>query len=229
MKESGWYPIRGFESYKVNQHGDVINSFGKLLSQCPNKKGYMRVWLTNDNIKGKQFFVHRLVAETFIPNPYNYPMINHKDENKSNNSVENLEWCDNTYNQRYSHALKIKQYDLHGIFIKEWNAISDIERDINVPTTNISKCCKGKIKTINGFIFLYEGDSIVDRVQSLSKRYKTIKKKVLAFDLAGILLNSFNSVKEAATFYHCSQKSVIDCCKNRKDSNNNIKFQYNEL
>lgn len=176
MRESGYFPqdewknITGFENYKISRSGVVHNQYGKPLSQKPNKKGYLRVWLNNEDVKHKQFFVHRLVANAFIPNPTELPFINHKDECKQNNCADNLEWCDNTYNQRYSHALKINQYDVFGNFIKCWDAISDIESSLGFATTSISKCCKGIIKTSNGFIFLYDGDSIQQRLSDLKAR-----------------------------------------------------------
>lgn len=176
MIESGYYPpdewkpIIGFESYKVSKEGNIINPYGKLLSQCPNKKGYMRVWLNNDNVKAKQFFVHRLVAEAFIPNPEALPVINHKDENPANNNVENLEWCDDTYNKRYSQARRVIQYDIYGNQIKCWDTISDIETELGFATTNICKCCKGQIKSSNGYIFLYSGDDIQKRLLEINNR-----------------------------------------------------------
>lgn len=103
----------------------------------------MRVWLSNNEVKHKQFFVHRLVAIAFIQNVNNYSQINHKDVNTQNNCVDNLEWCNNTYNQRYSNAISIIQYSILGEIIKVQNAISDINRELNIPSTNISKCCKG--------------------------------------------------------------------------------------
>lgn len=189
MSEADFYPpgewktVTDFENYKVSKYGIVHNKYGKPLLQKPNKKGYLRVWLNNENVKHKQFFVHRLVANAFIPNPTGLPHINHKDECKQNNNVDNLEWCDNNYNQRYSHALKINQYDVFGNFIKCWDAISDIERSLGFPTTNISKCCKGLIKTSNGYIFLYDGNNIQQRLSDLKNRKHKSKSEKSLYEL----------------------------------------------
>ena len=178
-----WKPVHGFPSYKIGDNGVVLNQYGKPLKFSSNKKGYLKVHLCNESVKHKQHFVHRLVAEAFIPNPNNLPFINHKDECKQNNSWNNLEWCDNAYNQRYSHALKINQYDVFGNFIKCWDAISDIERSLGFYTTNISKCCKGIIKTSNGYIFLYDGDSIKQRVSELKTRKHKGKTECRLYEL----------------------------------------------
>ena len=106
--------------------------------------------------------VHNLVATAFIENPNNYIEINHKDENPSNNCVDNLEWCSHIYNSNYgnrnkkiSKALekKINQYDLNGNFIKTWDSIMDVERKLKINNSNISSCCNGKKNNAGGFIW----------------------------------------------------------------------------
>lgn len=176
--EEIWKDIEGFESYQVSNLGNIRNPYGKLLSQSPNRKGYMRVWLSNNEVKRKQFFVHRLVAKAFISNINNYPQINHKDVNTQNNCVDNLEWCNNAYNQRYSKAISIIQYSILGEIIKVWEAISDTSKELGIPSTNICKCCKGQILTINGYIFLYQGDNINNRLLKLSTRKHKSKHHV---------------------------------------------------
>lgn len=105
MKEI-WKNIDNYEYYQVSNLGRIkmlsyITSDGRKLKEKNrktfiNNKGYLIV-----NIKGKHFLVHRLVAQAFIPNPNNLPQINHKDENKLNNKVDNLEWCTAKYNSNY--------------------------------------------------------------------------------------------------------------------------------
>lgn len=101
--------IKNYPNYSVDCFGNVFNNkTGRKLKQMI-KKGYCTVYLYNEN--GRKFFlVHRLVAEAFIPNPNNYPEINHRDENSLNNNVDNLEWCTSKYNSNYgTHKEKLRQ------------------------------------------------------------------------------------------------------------------------
>ena len=111
MKET-WKDIEGYEGlYQVSNLGKVKSlnynktSESKLLKLQKNSNGYTRVVLYK-NRKPKVCLVHRLVAQAFIPNPNNLPQINHKDEDKANNSVDNLEWCTYLYNNTYGTAIE---------------------------------------------------------------------------------------------------------------------------
>ena len=180
-KEEVWKPIKGFEGlYEVSNLGN-IKSFPrkytikkeKILSSCIMNNGYLCVALSK-NHKGKTYLIHRLVAETFIPNPNNYSCINHKDGNKLNNKIDNLEWCSYSYNSKEAYRIglkksvwkgkfdkensnskKINQYDLEGNLIKKWNSTMEIERQLGINHSNISACCKGRYKKSNGYIWRY--------------------------------------------------------------------------
>lgn len=127
--------------------------------------------MLSKNGKRKGFRVHRLVATAFILNPNNYYCINHKDENKLNNNVDNLEWCTIAYNNSYGNKLdnyrqkikkkigkKINQYDLNGNFIRQFDCIMDAERYLNIKrsATPIWACCKNKRPTAYGYRWEYE-------------------------------------------------------------------------
>lgn len=136
----------------------------KNIKLREDKDGYILVDLHKNN-KTKTFKVHRLVAEAFISNSNNYPQINHKNEIKNDNRVENLEWCSNEYNAVYGtkvqrtaekHKKHILKYDLKGNFIKEYNSLKEASIDNNVFFTNISAVCRGKQKTAYGFIWKYK-------------------------------------------------------------------------
>lgn len=125
MKEI-WEDIKGYEGlYQISNLGRV-KSLGnnkmrkeKILKPYILKKGnYLRIGLTNNGIR-KMYLVHRLVAETFIPNPNNLPQVNHKDENTSNNCVSNLEFCDNLYNSNYGTRNKRLAEKRKGVLFSE--------------------------------------------------------------------------------------------------------------
>lgn len=135
-----WKPVKNYEGlYEVSSFGRVKSlsrymnhkSGGKsllkerILRQAINKKGYMCVALCK-NCHQNSFLVHRLVAEAFIPNPDNLPQVNHRNEIKTDNSILNLEWCDNEYNCNYGrHNEKLAKYNIDvftidGQFIETW-------------------------------------------------------------------------------------------------------------
>ena len=156
-----WKPVQGFEGlYEVSNLGRVksietYNTCKKgIMNPMIDPDGYPHVRLYNRGMF-KDISIHRLVAIAFIPNPNNYKYVNHKDENTKNNNVDNLEWCTNSYNLIYSNGKKVRQYSKSGEFIKEFNCIADASREYNIPTTNISKCCKGKRHSAGKFIWRY--------------------------------------------------------------------------
>lgn len=102
LNNQEWRPIKGFPGYYVDIYGNVLGLKGSLLKP-QNNNGYISYRVIKDR-HVKTVYAHRLIAEAFIPNPNNYPCINHKDGNKINNSIDNLEWC--TYKQNSDHALR---------------------------------------------------------------------------------------------------------------------------
>lgn len=142
-------------------NNDFVTRKGKILAINTNKHGYCYVSLTN-NFKVKYMLVHRLVAIAFIKNPNNYFYINHKDENKQNNNVDNLEWCTLKYNNIYgnrlqncsSSVIQIKNNKKINVF----SSMNEAERMTNIKAQNISACCRGKRKTAGGFKWRYAND-----------------------------------------------------------------------
>lgn len=182
-----WKDITGYEGiYQISNYGRVksldryiqyvngnnIFTKGKILNGFTKPTGYKSVDLYYNNHR-KKFHIHRLVAGAFIENPNNLPEVNHKDEDKSNNCVENLEWCTCAYNINYgthnqkvansnkNHPNKIKaicQFDLKGNFIKEWSSITLAAEEYKIPKTSITRCCKHKfgVKQCGGYRWEYK-------------------------------------------------------------------------
>ena len=168
-----WRTIEGYPNYQVSNLGRVkslerkVKSKGgyriikeTLLKYDVSNRGYLRVHLYKNN-KSKKFTVHRLVAEAFIPNPNNLPQCNHRDECKTNNKVDNLEWCTNEYNMNYgirtekarqkniNHPSKSKPVIAYkdGVEIMHFSSIMEAVRSGNgFDASAISSCCRGKYK-----------------------------------------------------------------------------------
>lgn len=102
-----WKNIDGFDGkYQISTWGNVRNRSGKILKPYKNKKGYLKVGLFSDGVVHK-YRINRLVATAFIPNPFKLPQVNHKDGNKQNNSITNLEWVTDAMNKE--HAMKLRR------------------------------------------------------------------------------------------------------------------------
>lgn len=186
MKEI-WKDIVGYENiYQISNNGNVkslgrwINTKckgkrwqeGKILKPNIDNRGYLHVCLMNNGIK-KTYSVHRLVAQAFISNPNNYPCVNHKDENKQNNCVENLEFCTVKYNVNYGTrneraagkqtngklSKQVLQIDIKtGEIIRVFPSVSEVQRQLGVSISHISECCNNKPNhnTVGGFKWAFK-------------------------------------------------------------------------
>lgn len=148
--------IKGYEGlYAITPEGEVWSyRRKKFLKPIADKKGYLIVILCKDG-KVKNYKIHRLVAEAYIPNPNNLPQVDHINEDKTNNCVNNLQWITNKDNCRKSNNKPILQFDLDGNFIREWECTSDVGREVS---GNICDCLKGRHKTACGYIWKYKED-----------------------------------------------------------------------
>lgn len=156
-----WKTIENYPNYQISDSGNIISlKKNKYLKPKVDKYGYSVVQLYNDD-GAKPFTVHSLVGKAFIPNPDNLPCLNHRNENKLDNSAENLEWCTHKYNNNYGTrnerigkalSKKVYQYDLAGHFIKEWASSMDCERN-GFDHRKITLCCNGKRNKHKGYIW----------------------------------------------------------------------------
>lgn len=166
------YPGIDFgQNYVVSKDGEVYSTHTlapmKRLVRY-KKKGderYQKVVLMDTNNVQHMMLIHRLVAIAFIPNPDNLPQVNHKDEDPTNNCVDNLEWCDQVYNMNYGTAIQRQienKPNKRKVICKEtgkiYDSIANASRDLNVSGSCITDCCKGRLKSIHGYHFEYYYD-----------------------------------------------------------------------
>ena len=190
-----WRDIKGYEGkYMVSNLGRFKSlnyrrtGKEKILEGYPDKDGYLYVNLCKDG-KGKQCMIHRLVAMAFIPNPDNLPEVNHKDEDKTNNRVENLEWCSRLYNNTYNGRAKkvgkklrgrkqseehikkraektskpVYSIDKESGLITYWESIREAENCTGISKGNICDCLKGRQKSAGGYTWHYvESEEVCD-------------------------------------------------------------------
>ena len=188
--EEIWKTIEDYPNYMVSNMGRVKRlSTGyyrrteKILNPQIQSNGYLHINLSQKG-KTKCFLVHRLIAQVFIPNPNNLPQVNHINENKTDNRVENLEWCDRKYNINYGNGISkrvktnkengtykkigeinskirsksILQFSKDNSFIRKWDSIIDVQRELGYDNRQICSCLKNRQKTAKGFKWVYADD-----------------------------------------------------------------------
>lgn len=179
--EEEWRDVAGYEGwYQVSDEGRVrclkrrLKNGGVFVYEEPlirmlrgTDKGYLQVTLF-DGAKRKDFAVHRLVAQAFIPNPLNLPEVNHRNEVKSDNRAENLEWCSRKYNMNYGSAKHrskmnnpnrrdVEQYTRDGVFVMRYHSSMDAHRETGIDNSAITKCClkRKNFNTAGGYLWRY--------------------------------------------------------------------------
>lgn len=216
MTKEDWIDICGYERlYQVSNFGRVkslrrIKPNGqevkeRILKSLDNTHGYQYVSLSKNGVLHKEY-IHRLVAKHFLDNPMGYKCVNHKDENKSNNNVNNLEWCTVEYNNNYGTAKRrgmetyinhgnnrsVCMYSLDGKLIRTFTRAYDV-RLIGFNRRGVYNNCLNRTKTYKGYVFRFSG--VPFSLQGKAK--KGIKLNIWKYDLNGNLIKKYDSVAKA--------------------------------
>lgn len=224
-----WKTISNYEEYEISNLGRVkrlsyyknVCNGGKqhcnerVLKPQKRKRGYLAVTLSKHG-KIKSFLVHRLVAEAFVPNPNNYPQVNHKDENPTNNEATNLEWCNQYYNSNYGTskyriAAKLKngvlskpveQYYKNGTFITEYPSAIEASRTLGLSVSGIVLCCNKKYTHCGGYQWKYKNDN---------KGITDIRKQILQFNTNNDCISVYDNITEASKATKISGTAISNC------------------
>lgn len=195
----------GYPNYQVSNFGRVKSlkrGKEKILKTYKDKYGYLILHLYN-NSKVKTYFVHRLVALSFIPNPEKLPMINHKDESRDNNCVENLEWCDCKYNLNYGLRNIRLRKKLKGRHLSEEHK------------QKLRKPHKQKLRK----------PLTEEHKQNMSK---AISKPILQFTLEGVFIREWQSATSASKELKINRGNITQCCKEKLKTCGGFIWRYKE-
>lgn len=251
-----WRPVVGYEGiYEVSEYGDIAslnyNKTGVRSIRKPKitKDGYLEIALCRDS-KMKHVRVHRVVAMAFIPNPNNLPQINHKDENKLNNHVENLEWCNLKYNVNYGTAIErrskkisipVVQMSLDGDIISEYESVSEAAKQVGLSTGDIVNVCNGKHVSAHGYKWRYKDDCLFRKAQihrkNIVDRYTSNGiicsidniKPVLQYTLDGVFIEEHSNIRAAERKTGVRHDSIWQCCHNKVNKTHGYIFKFKEI
>ena len=225
IQDEIWKPI-----VDVEKKGYYISNFGRIKSHNNKIKDTFGITGGYYEMKfdKKHYKIHRLVATYFIDNPENKPFVNHKNGDKFNNKVNNLEWCTNQENMLHAYNMGLNsrvsciiQDDKEGKNImKEFNSINDASRELNINCSLISACCRGKQLQTHGYHFKYKTDNF------------TSGKKVYQYDKNNNLIKVFNTGIECAKYFKVNRTTIYNKIKGALSKNeelNKYLFLYNKL
>lgn len=232
--EEVWKTIEEFKNYEVSNMGNVRNKDGKELKKYCNK--YYYVTLYDANQDSFKVAVHRLVAKAFIPNPLYLEVVNHKDENKLNNCVDNLEWTSLLENVQYSSkkhpnderykqaSKKVLQYSLEGDFIKEWDSLREASKTLHIHEGSISSCVRNKTKSSGGFQWKYYEVNFPIKIPAYNRGKKF--RKIIQYDLFGNFIKVWNIAEDISKELNIATANIWNCCSGRTETSGKFIWRF---
>lgn len=224
-----WRDVVGYEGcYQCSSLGRIksIRS-NKILKQIVRTDGYLGITLCKDS-NPKRYLSHRIISYSFIPNPNNYPIINHKNEVKTDNRVVNLEHCNYTYNNTYGSrecwqtkklSPPVCKFSLDGELLDSYNSVIEASNCNKYLATNINRVCQGIRATAGGFIWRYKGDAFY-------MKERLNRTKVVQYSKSGDFMKEYNSIREASKECKISEDGIGNCCAGRSKSSGGYVWKY---
>ena len=215
--------VRYYERYKRTCKS-------RIRKQFPNWQGYLACFVTNRKGESINIRIHEVVCDVFIPNPDNLPCVNHKDENKQNNRVDNLEHCTYAYNLTYGSRKEerdtpVLQYDLDGNFIREHKSVRYAAQDTNTNARSISNVTHGWSKSAGGYIWRLKYNDTLGEMQVYTDNNK---RGIECYDLNGNFIKEYESLISADRDLGINYNSICACCKGKTKRAGNYIFKYKE-
>ena len=227
--------IRSTGKTVVQKNGVTKSIRGKILHQFMAPSGYLYVTVSAEVGKFCPKRAHRLIAQTFIPNPDNLPQINHKNANKADNRIENLEWCTVEYNTYYGHRIEkysraninnptlskgVSQYSLDGKYLRSFPSIAEAVRFLNkdkASASRIGQCCRHLYKLCNSaYGYLWEFTT----AENEGKNIKPLQQKgfpIYQYSLDGQFIKKWENAKTAAKTLNLSSGNLCKAYTQQKN------------
>ena len=250
--------VEGYEGlYWITNTGVVISAdrydrfnrkVGGVVKQQKAGSGYSFVALYK-NGKGRQKYVHRLVAEAFIPNPENKREVDHIDNDKNNNNVSNLRWVTHKENQNNEitrakmledtskyisqkgadnpFSRKVRMYSIDGEYLRTFDCLSDAATFAGVTDGSIGKVCRGERFSSGGYVWAYDGDAKM-KIYPTVPKVPTNKRPILQLSIDGELIAEYSSVSEAASMTGFQAPNITHAAKGELKTYKGYKWKYKE-